>query len=283
MAQTPQTPPESAPTPSPAPTRPSLGDYVRPSKNPPPVKGAAATSRVRRPERPERAERPERSASAEKTFSQQLEKEQQGRKTPTASETKETAQAAQAAQALEKEIGDAVGSTTPEEAEARLRKQVYDGLLSDLEPVIDYQKFLAQEGISEETAADIVDDLLFKGYYEERISLTRRSTVVFRTRSQTDVLRMQTAIEVQRPTYEAALNELVVRYNMASSLVSLRDLEFEFPDEKATKERAEELFDIRLNFIETLAAPLFSKLSLKLARFDRKVVATMREGVAENF
>ena len=78
-------------------------------------------------------------------------------------------------------------------------------------------------------------------------------------------------------------NEILVRYNLAGSLAKFKDDYFEFPDKSTTVEKADELFDIRLQYVERMASVLLTNISIKLGDFDRKVMAVMRRGVAENF
>lgn len=176
-----------------------------------------------------------------------------------------------------------VPNESPEEKEAKERMDLYGAVVDQLEPVVDYQKYLKEEGISEDAAADIVDALLVTGVYQEVIPITKRSTVTFRSRLQEDTLRLQRALEVQRPLFRDAMDEIVVRYNMAASLAAFKDTSFEFPDADTPAEKREDMFDVRLAYVERMPGALFSKLSLKLAKFDRKIMAVMREGVAENF
>ena len=176
-----------------------------------------------------------------------------------------------------------VPKATLDELEAQQRMKLYGTAMEQLEPVVDYQAYLKGEGISEDDAATIVDDLITQGYYEERVTVTKRSTVLFRTRKQNDTLRLQRAIEVQRPLFRDAMDELVVRYNMAASLAAFKDMDFKFPEEDDTSDVEENLFDVRLNYVAKMPGALFSALSMKLAKFDRKIMTVMREGVAENF
>lgn len=58
---------------------------------------------------------------------------------------------------------------------------------------------------------------------------------------------------------------------------------FDHPMSTTDDKVADEMFDKRMIFVERIATPLFNKISVKLAQFDRKIAAVMREGVAENF
>ncbi len=169
------------------------------------------------------------------------------------------------------------------EQQAAERAQLYEDMAKGLSPVEDYQAYLKEMGISEEKAQQIIDDLFTKSFYVEKVSLTKRVSAMLRTREHADTLRLQTALEVQRPVYTYAMEEVTTRYNMAASLQSFGDTTFTFPDVGADKEEIERLFDVRLAYVERMPDPAFYKLSGLLAKFDRNIAAVMREGVAENF
>lgn len=175
------------------------------------------------------------------------------------------------------------GKGSDVEKEAKERMSLYQEMQQALLPVEDYQAFLKEHNISEDEAEEIVDNLLTKGYHEETIPISKRRTVTFRTREHRDLLRLQAVFNVQQLLYQGAVDEMTVRYNMAASLREVNDQKFEFPTATTKDEDADKLFDKRMEFVERMPSPLFSKLSVKLANFDRKIAAVMREGVAENF
>ena len=170
-----------------------------------------------------------------------------------------------------------------EEKEAADRASLYEDMAQSLTPIEDYQEFLKEQDISLEEAQDIVDGLFTDGYYEEKVNLTKRIHAVLRTREHGDTLRLQMALEVQRPIFTHVMQEITARYNLAASLAQYGDTTFAFPEGDTNKEEIDAMFDKRLVFVERMADPAFYKLSTLLARLDRKVAAVMREGVAENF
>lgn len=172
---------------------------------------------------------------------------------------------------------------TDAERDAQDRVSLFQEMQDALLPVTDYKKYLKDQKIEESEAADIVDNLMMKGFHEERFELSKRLTVTLRTRTQQDVIRLQTAMQVQRPLFQDTMNELIIRYNMAASLSSFGDTGFQFPPDTASVTDADKLFDIRLTFVEKMPSAVFTKLSIKLAKFDQRIAAVMREGVAENF
>jgi uncharacterized protein YlxP (DUF503 family) len=152
-----------------------------------------------------------------------------------------------------------------------------------LTPIEDYQKYLKEMDITLDEAQEIVDNLFTLGYHEEKVKLTKRIHAVLRTREHGDTLRLQTALEVQRPIFQHVMEEVTARYNLAASLIAYGDKTLPVAEKDATRERVEEVFDERLKFVEHMADPAFYKLTALLAKLDRKVAAVMREGVAENF
>jgi hypothetical protein len=173
-----------------------------------------------------------------------------------------------------------------EEAKAKDRMSLYEDMSQALLPVKDYVKYLEEQKIEESKAAEIVDDLITKGYHEEEYTLTKRSSVVLRTREHLDTLRLHAALQAQQPIYNDILNEVVVRYNVASSLAAINGpngIRFEFPAPGASEADANKLFDVRMRYIERMPGVLFAKISVKLSEFDRLILSVMREGVAEHF
>lgn len=172
---------------------------------------------------------------------------------------------------------------TPAEKTAQQRVDLYQNMQEAMLPIENYQEHLAQYGISEEKAARIVDDLLTQGYYEEDFPISKRVNLTLRTREHRDTIRMQIALQVQRPLFSDTLNELVSRYNLAASLAAYNGKRYDFPSEDDADEKADKLFDVRLKKAEHLPAAVFSMATMLLAKFDRMILAVMREGVAENF
>lgn len=186
----------------------------------------------------------------------------------------------------EVEQKEAEGTAPPAsdtEKAAKARLSLYEEMQNGLKPITDYKAYLKELEIDEGEAARIVDELLSKGYYQESFEISKKLSVMFRTREQRDTVRLQMAVQVQRPLYTDAMDELMTRYNMAASLAAYGRETFKFPAEKSTDDDASKGFDERLAFVERLSTPIFSRLSVALARFDRKISAVMREGVAENF
>jgi len=167
-------------------------------------------------------------------------------------------------------------------AETRVKEQA-DAAERDLAPLERYTKLLRESGVSKEKAAEIVDSMLLKGYYEQDFQISPRIKARLRSRTYGDTVRLQSALEALRPVYPAHYDEIVYRYCLASSISSLGNQSFEFPDRKSSKERIEELFDVRLRYVESLGDQVVRILYEKLDKFDKTLQACLQEGAVENF
>lgn len=153
----------------------------------------------------------------------------------------------------------------------------------DLKPKVGYEEKLRQLGITKEEAARILDAVLMQGHYSEEIPLTKSLRVRFRTRSARDTRRAQLFIERERPMYDQHYNELLWRQLLAASLEQIGVDRFEFPTRKDGPEKADALFDIRFNYVDSMPDPTFRLLLKKLGVFDTKISTVLEEGAVENF
>jgi len=168
------------------------------------------------------------------------------------------------------------------EAENALKKEA-DEAEKSLKPMASYEDRLKEIGVTREQAAHIVDEVLLKGSYSEEIPLTSRITVRFRTRLYRDTQRMQSYLEVARPTYEAHYNEIIFKYSLAASIVKFGSDVFDHPGRKASGEEIEKSFQTRLTFVENLPDVTLRLLYTKLGKFDNKIRICLEEGAIENF
>lgn len=167
-------------------------------------------------------------------------------------------------------------------AEERVKRDA-DATERDLEPLEQYTKLLRDSGISKEKAAEVVDAMLLRGYYEEEYTVSTRIKARIRSRTYGDTVRLQAALEALRPVYPAHYDELVYRYCLASSISSLGAESFDFPKKNAKREEVESLFEKRLHFVENLPDQLVRFLFEKLDKFDKTLQACLQEGAVENF
>jgi hypothetical protein len=144
-----------------------------------------------------------------------------------------------------------------------------------LTPAEKYRERLKAQGIDLKEAESIYDGVLTKGYYEEYIRIRGNHRAIFRTRMYEDHLRLQTILEMTKPQLAISQDELITRYNLASSLYEWNG--------KALKHENDNDFDEVMKLVKRLPGPLFTVLSRELAKFDTKVMAVFDEGADENF
>lgn len=143
-----------------------------------------------------------------------------------------------------------------------------------LTPKEAYEKRLEEAKIPLTEALSIFDAVMSKGYYEEYVEL-RGTRVVLRTRLYEDHLRVQTALELQRPGLVLTQEDLITRYNLAASLYEFRGEPLPHTNDKD--------FDAVMTLLQKLPAPLYSLLAQKLAVFDRKVMLVFSDGATDSF
>ena len=144
----------------------------------------------------------------------------------------------------------------------------------ELTPKERYEKRLEDAQISREVANAIFDAVMSKDYYEEYIKVGEQRAV-FRTRMYEDHLRLQTALELQRPGLVLSQEDMITRYNLAASLYEWRG--------KPLKHDSDDDFDKVLNIIKRMPAPVYSLLAQKLAEFDQKVMTVFSDGATDSF
>lgn len=173
----------------------------------------------------------------------------------------------------------------PVEPDTRQPEAVVEKTIEDLKaqqdaeaaltPAERYQKRLAEANISMVDATAIYDAVLGKGYYEEYVRLGKSGRAVFRTRLYEDSLRIQTALEFQKPQLVITQDELITRYNMAASLYEWQG--------KVIPHKTDKDFENALTTVRQLPGPVYNLLALALSKFDQKVMTVFSEGAAENF
>lgn len=144
-----------------------------------------------------------------------------------------------------------------------------------LTPAERYQKRLRDAGISVSAATGIYDAVMTRGHYEEYVSLGRGGKATFKTRAYEDALRVQTALEMQKPQLVITQDELVTRFNLAASLSEWQG--------KAVPHETDQDFENALKLIRKMPGPVFSMLATELVKFDQKTMLVFSEGAAENF
>lgn len=144
-----------------------------------------------------------------------------------------------------------------------------------LDPHDAYLKELERLKVSKEEAAKIVDAMLFKGFYEEDVPLTKKVKIKLRTRGQDAVDRLNQAIDRIDPKYNGTLYSLIAEYNLSASLVAYGPHAFD--------PSTEEGFERTRKYVKSLPTPVFQLLATKLSKFDEKTMVVMTEGAVESF
>jgi hypothetical protein len=144
----------------------------------------------------------------------------------------------------------------------------------ELTPAEEYQKRLKDSKIDLYEARSIIDAILSKGFYEENFKILGRKGV-FRSRSYADQLRVNKAIELENPATAPAYNDLIIRHNLAASLVSW--------DGRTYPVSNDDNIDDKLKMIESLPGPLMNFLSRELSKFDAKMMIVFSDGAVDNF
>lgn len=152
-----------------------------------------------------------------------------------------------------------------------------------LKPHETYAAALKTIGVTREDAAEIMDNVLFKGYHTEKYVLSPRTSVTFRSRQYTDTERLQAYLEATRPMYDSSISEITYRYLLAGSLAAFKTDTFEFPDANTPAEKANALFETRLAYIRALPDVVVRILFDKLRKFDEKLSVCLQTGSVENF
>lgn len=158
------------------------------------------------------------------------------------------------------------------------KKEVKPTTPEELE--IQYKEGLKSVGLDITGARAIMEGILIKNFYEESYRIGPLP-VKLRTRTYNDTLRAQQHLEVENPTYNMSVNDLVARYNVAASLAQYGDKKFEFPEEAGTE--VEKAFQQRLAFVMARPAIVMAKLMELAYKFDLKMAAVFAEGAPQDF
>ena len=173
---------------------------------------------------------------------------------------------------------------TPEEAVAvamnELDKATAPPSPEDIEK--NYMEGLKAVGLDIAGARRIMEDIVVNDYYEEKVKLGSVS-VVLRTRSYNDTVRMTRFLEVEAPTYQAGVQDLIARYNTVSSLVSFGERAFNLPKDPLNSKEVEASFDERYSYLLGKPAAIVGRLMDLVYRFDLKIQAVFSEGAPQDF
>lgn len=185
------------------------------------------------------------------------------------------------------------GSSLPskqEEAEASINKTV--GILEEMSKDKEdegkskeqlYEERLKSVGLTLREARSIMEQMLTSGFYPEDFKIGPL-TITIRTRIYQDMIRVQQALEMEKPDFSTGVNELLNRYNAAASLVKYGEYKFEHPDPMtASDSEIEAAFDERLKFLKRIPGLAATKVQQYVFEFDQKMMAVFGDGAPQDF
>jgi len=162
-----------------------------------------------------------------------------------------------------------------EDEAAELEKQAKE---LENDPMKRYQKALKMVNLTEEHAAEIVDEVLFgeNGYVEEFVLKGAKREIIgsFRTRQAPDSERLFGALAKESLSPNQR-DHITAQINLADSLHRYGDEEFPHGTDDEHKQN--------LEWVRSLRAPVFTMLSQMLAQFDQRVLIACQKGAIENF
>lgn len=139
-------------------------------------------------------------------------------------------------------------------------------------PEVTYEQKVKEHGLTLSEAMDIVNAMFDNNYYEREYRLTKRYSVIFRTRATTDQDRVLKRIEEENLQYPISVAQLLAKYNLAASLQKYKQLDF-----------SKKTFDERLKFVLSLPEAVLRLLAKKLSEFDQLIMDVLDDGAIENF
>jgi len=126
----------------------------------------------------------------------------------------------------------------PEEKKAEESGESEDASSAPLTPediAKQYSAGLAEVGLTVTSARSIMEEILIGGKYEDTTKIGP-VLVTLRTRNYKDTVRTNRYLELENPTYNMSVQDLVARFNIAASLVSYGDKIFEHPDPEESED-----------------------------------------------
>jgi hypothetical protein len=142
-----------------------------------------------------------------------------------------------------------------------------------------YEGGLASVGLTLADARRIMEEILVDNCYQETVYIASLP-VTLRTRSYHDTVRLHRFMTAENPAYQASIQDVIARHNLAASLTKYGDKEFDFPDDEKLAETA---FDKRMQFIETRNALVVGRLMKLVYDFDNKMTKVFADGAPQDF
>ena len=150
-------------------------------------------------------------------------------------------------------------------------------------PQEQWKEELELDGVTPEDAAKILDAVITNGMYEETYRMGKL-IVKMRTRNTSDADRVIEAIQDFKPETNGTLSHLIARMNLAASISTFGEKEFNFttPND-GNRDQLEVEFTDRYNFLSNIPSQLFFSLTQVLEKFDRRVQLACDPRAIENF
>ena len=142
-----------------------------------------------------------------------------------------------------------------------------------------YEEGLKSVGLTLAQARAIMEEILVNNAYKETVYI-QSLPVILRTRTYHDTVRLHQFLTAESPTYQASVQDLIARHNLASSLAKFGDREFKFPE--GGKE-AEDAFDERMKFVQSRVEFTTTRLMKLVYEFDNKLAKVFANGAPQDF
>jgi len=142
-----------------------------------------------------------------------------------------------------------------------------------------YEEGLKKVGLTLADARAIMEQVLVNNFYEETYYI-QSLPVTFRTRSYHDTVRLHKFLTAESPVYQASIQDLIARHNLAAALKKYGDREFAFPDDAS---KAEDAFDERMTFVESRVEHVTTRLMKLAYKFDEKLTKVFADGAPQDF
>lgn len=142
-----------------------------------------------------------------------------------------------------------------------------------------YEEGLKSVGLDLAKARAIMEEILVSNVYQETVYI-QSLPVTLRTRTYHDTVRLHQFLTAESPTYQASVQDLIARHNVASSLAKFGDREFKFPEEGKA---AEEAFDERMKFVQSRVEFTTTRLMKLVYEFDNKLAKVFANGAPQDF
>lgn len=142
-----------------------------------------------------------------------------------------------------------------------------------------YEEGLKDVGLTLGQAREIMERVLVDNFYEKQFFIGSLP-VTLRTRTYHDTVRLHRFLTSESPTYQASIQDLIARHNLAAALAKFGDNIFEFPEDE---KKAEDAFDARHRFVESRNEFVVTKLMKLSYEFDTMLTKVFADGAPQDF